>query len=203
MWLLVFEKEVTLKYLRIFFEAEPFDKITKDSSAKFSDVLAAIGGTMGLLTGFSIISGIEILYFGIKIILNSVKIHIKRKKGQWSSRGMRKLHLYFDIFNEIYCQVSLKLIPYFIDNSFPLYIPLTGAPKSATKTTTFGRQAKRALLNVPLSLERSQRSFPLYIPLTGIPVRSKVRPKQPLLRGERQAKQSLWKWSLWLYLNLV
>ena len=63
--------------MRIFFEAEPFDKITKDSSAKFTDMLAAIGGTMGLLTGFSIISGIEILYFGFKIILNSVKGNMK------------------------------------------------------------------------------------------------------------------------------
>ena len=59
--------------MRIFFEAEPFDKITKDSSAKFTDILAAIGGTMGLFTGFSIISGIEILYFGFAIILKSLK----------------------------------------------------------------------------------------------------------------------------------
>ena len=33
------------------------------------DQLSAIGGTMGLLTGFSIISGVEILYFLGKIIL--------------------------------------------------------------------------------------------------------------------------------------
>ena len=36
------------------------------------DVLSAIGGTMGLLTGFSIISGVEILYFVIKFSLNLV-----------------------------------------------------------------------------------------------------------------------------------
>ena len=32
-------------------------------------MLSAIGGTMGLLTGFSIISGVEILYFAVKFVL--------------------------------------------------------------------------------------------------------------------------------------
>ena len=40
-----------------------------DKAAKFVDMLSAIGGTMGLLTGFSIISGVEILYFAFKIVL--------------------------------------------------------------------------------------------------------------------------------------
>ena len=42
-------------------------RVTKDRSAKFVDQLSAIGGTMGLLTGFSIISGVEIVYFAFKI----------------------------------------------------------------------------------------------------------------------------------------
>ena len=33
-------------------------------------MLSAIGGTMGLLTGFSIISGVEIIYFATKILIN-------------------------------------------------------------------------------------------------------------------------------------
>ena len=85
---LVLEKNITLRYLRIFFEAEPFDKITKDSSAKFTDMLAAIGGTMGLLTGFSILSGIEILYFGFKMILNSVKGRPIKKRSHFNLRGI-------------------------------------------------------------------------------------------------------------------
>ena len=40
----------------------------QDRAAKFVDQLSAIGGTMGLLTGFSLISGVEILYFMVKII---------------------------------------------------------------------------------------------------------------------------------------
>ena len=56
-----------LKYVKIKFNAPFFDKVTKDRADKFVDQLSAIGGTMGLLTGFSIISGIEIIYFTLKI----------------------------------------------------------------------------------------------------------------------------------------
>ena len=58
-----------LRFIRIYFETPTFDRITKDRAAKFVDMLSAIGGTMGLLTGFSIISGVEILYFAVKIII--------------------------------------------------------------------------------------------------------------------------------------
>ena len=54
--------------MRIYFDAQTFDRIMKDRAAKFVDMLSAIGGTMGLLTGFSIISGVEIIYFLIKIV---------------------------------------------------------------------------------------------------------------------------------------
>ena len=62
--------ETSLKYVRIYFDTPTFDRITKDKAAKFVDMLSAIGGTMGLLTGFSIISGVEVLYFGMKIVRN-------------------------------------------------------------------------------------------------------------------------------------
>ena len=60
-------------FVRIYFETQTFDRVTKDRAAKFEDMLSAIGGTMGLLTGFSIISGVEILYFAGKIIFNAMK----------------------------------------------------------------------------------------------------------------------------------
>ena len=56
-----------LRFVKIKFDAPVFDKVTKDRAAKFVDQLSAIGGTMGLLTGFSIISAVEIVYFAIKI----------------------------------------------------------------------------------------------------------------------------------------
>ena len=61
-----------LKFVRIYFETPTMDRITKDRAAKFVDMLSAIGGTMGLLTGFSIISGVEIIYFGAKILYSFV-----------------------------------------------------------------------------------------------------------------------------------
>ena len=62
-----------LRFVRIYFDTPQFDIITKDRAAKFVDYVSAIGGTMGLLTGFSIISGVEILYFAAKIVWKSIK----------------------------------------------------------------------------------------------------------------------------------
>ena len=56
--------------MRIYSDAPTVATVTKDRAAKFVDMLSAIGGTMGLLTGFSIISGVEILYFMIKSVLS-------------------------------------------------------------------------------------------------------------------------------------
>ena len=56
-----------LKFVQISMSTSTFDVIKKDRAAKFVDQLSAIGGTMGLLTGFSLISGVEIIYFMVKI----------------------------------------------------------------------------------------------------------------------------------------
>ena len=71
--ILGFEWRNNLRYVKIYFETPTFDRIEKDSAAKFVDMLSAIGGTMGLLTGFSIISGVEILYFAAKIVWNKFR----------------------------------------------------------------------------------------------------------------------------------
>ena len=63
-----------LKYIRIFFDTPTINKITKDRAAKFVDMLSAIGGTMGLLTGFSLISAVEIIYFVTKTIWTRWKV---------------------------------------------------------------------------------------------------------------------------------
>ena len=67
-----YEWENRLRYVRIYFDTPTFDRITKDRADKPVDMLSAIGGTMGLLTGFSIISAVEILYFAGKILFNVV-----------------------------------------------------------------------------------------------------------------------------------
>ena len=71
---LEYQLEANLRYISITFRRTPYyDKIVKDTSAKFVDMLSAIGGTMGLLTGFSIISGVEIIYFAFKLVYNFAK----------------------------------------------------------------------------------------------------------------------------------
>ena len=70
-----------LKYVKIKFNAPVYDKVTKDRAAKFVDQLSAIGGTMGLLTGFSIISGVEIIYFATKISFGYFREKISKKKN--------------------------------------------------------------------------------------------------------------------------
>ena len=72
-----YEWKNKLRFVRIYFDTPTFDRITVDKAAKFVDMLSAIGGTMGLLTGFSIISGVEILYFAAKILWNILQ---KKKK---------------------------------------------------------------------------------------------------------------------------
>ena len=64
--------DTRLRYVRIYFGATTFDKIEKDRAAKFVDMLSAIGGTLGLLTGFSLLSAVEIVYFGFKIIFELI-----------------------------------------------------------------------------------------------------------------------------------
>ena len=86
--------KTSLECVKIYFDTPTFDRIIRvtaltrmivpsndnlqDERAKFGDMLSAVGGTMGLLTGFSIISAVEILYFLIKIIF-SIFLYSKKK----------------------------------------------------------------------------------------------------------------------------
>ena len=66
--------------MKIYFETPTIDVITKDRAAKFVDMLSAIGGTMGLLTGFSIISAVEIVYFAWKSVWKIFGRRIQMRK---------------------------------------------------------------------------------------------------------------------------
>ena len=70
--------EVNLRYVKIYFDTPTFDRITKDRAAKFVDMLSAIGGTMGLLTGFSKIGGVEILYFSLKLLVERIQEKLQK-----------------------------------------------------------------------------------------------------------------------------
>ena len=69
----------TLKLVQIYFDTATFDEIERDVKVKFTAALSLIGGTMGLLTGFSIISGIEIIFFLFELISPFVTNFLKQK----------------------------------------------------------------------------------------------------------------------------
>ena len=57
----------SLQLIQIYFDTATFDDIERDKKIKMEAQLSLIGGTMGLLTGFSIISGVEIIFFLLRL----------------------------------------------------------------------------------------------------------------------------------------
>ena len=59
-----------LQLVQIYFDTATYDKIEQDVKMTLTAQIGLIAGTMGLLTGFSILSGVEILYFAAKLIIS-------------------------------------------------------------------------------------------------------------------------------------
>jgi hypothetical protein len=59
-----------LQLVQIYFDTATFDEIERDKKMTVEGQLGLIGGTMGLLTGFSILSAVEILYFAVKFFMS-------------------------------------------------------------------------------------------------------------------------------------
>ena len=57
-------------FVEIFFDTATYDEIERDVKVTLQAQLGLIGGTMGLLTGFSILSGVEIIYFVMKFFVS-------------------------------------------------------------------------------------------------------------------------------------
>ena len=74
-----FRRKTNLHLVRIFFATPTFDKIQKDEKATIETRLSLIGGTMGLFTGFSIISGIEIIYHILKGLVEVIRKSANQK----------------------------------------------------------------------------------------------------------------------------
>ena len=70
-----------MKLVQIYFDTATFDKIERDEKVKFTAALGLVGGTMGLLTGFSIISGIEVVFFLFKLVSRFV-VNFPKEKFQ-------------------------------------------------------------------------------------------------------------------------
>ena len=56
--------------IQIYFDTATYDKIERDVKVTINAQLGLIGGTMGLLTGFSILSGVEIIYYLAKFFMS-------------------------------------------------------------------------------------------------------------------------------------
>ena len=56
----------TLRLVQIYLDTATFDEIERDEKVKFTAALGLVGGTMELLTGISIINGIEVVYYSSK-----------------------------------------------------------------------------------------------------------------------------------------
>ena len=59
-----------LKLIQIYFDTATYDGIERDVKVTLEAQLGLIGGTMGLLTGFSILSGVEVFYFVINLFMS-------------------------------------------------------------------------------------------------------------------------------------
>ena len=59
-----------MQLVQIYFDTATYDEIQRDVKVTIEAQLGLIGGTMGLLTGFSILSGVEIVYFVAKFFLS-------------------------------------------------------------------------------------------------------------------------------------
>ena len=60
------EKDVKVAIISLSYIGDPFD-----AQVTLWALLGLVGGTMGLFTGFSILSGIEIVYFASKFLYRS------------------------------------------------------------------------------------------------------------------------------------
>ena len=59
-----------LVFVDIHFDSLTYEKVVLDRKLTFEAQLSLVGGTMGLLTGFSIMSAVEILYYLFKFLLS-------------------------------------------------------------------------------------------------------------------------------------
>ena len=56
--------------VHIYFDTATFDLIEKDTKNTLETQISVVGGTMGLFTGFSILSAVEIVYFIVKYFMS-------------------------------------------------------------------------------------------------------------------------------------
>ena len=72
----------TPQVIQMYFGSATYDEISKDVKVTMEAALGLIGGTMGLLTGFSILSGVEIFYYAVRFLL-SLRLRLPERRKIW------------------------------------------------------------------------------------------------------------------------
>ena len=63
-----YEVEQRLELINIYFKSPTFDEVTRDARTNFVTKISLIGGTLGLFTGCSVMSAIQIVYYVIALV---------------------------------------------------------------------------------------------------------------------------------------
>ena len=58
--------------VQIYFDTALFDEISQDKKATFETQISVLGGTLGLFSGFSILSAVEIVYYLFKLFSSAL-----------------------------------------------------------------------------------------------------------------------------------
>ena len=62
-----------LQVVQIYFATSTYDRVERDERVTLEAQLGVIGGTMGLFAGFSLLSGVEIVFFVTKCFLAMIR----------------------------------------------------------------------------------------------------------------------------------
>ena len=82
--------EAEIYFIEIYFDTSTYDKVEQDKKMTLEAQLGLIGGTMGLLTGFSILSGVEILYYAIRFF---VSLRMTKSRAVIETKNKFRNHL--------------------------------------------------------------------------------------------------------------
>ena len=66
--------------VQIYFDTATYDEIDRAKKVTIEAQLGLIGGTMGLLTGFSILSGVEIIFYAMKFFVSLRTLRSDRQR---------------------------------------------------------------------------------------------------------------------------
>ena len=69
---IAYQKSTELHLIRVYFGGQTFDVIQKDEKLHLVDKISSIGGNLGLFTGFSLLSLVEIFYFIPQIVFSLI-----------------------------------------------------------------------------------------------------------------------------------